>query len=47
VRGPLARVIRSGLLVDADSLPEGAVLLDTRLALTGVGYRGWTVHHAE
>jgi hypothetical protein len=40
-------VIRSGLLVDADSLPEDAVLLDTRLALTGVGDRGRTVHHAE
>ncbi len=28
-------MLRPGLLVDVDSIPDGAVLLDTRLALTG------------
>jgi thiosulfate/3-mercaptopyruvate sulfurtransferase len=28
-------MLRPGLLVDVDSVPEGAVLVDTRLALTG------------
>jgi thiosulfate/3-mercaptopyruvate sulfurtransferase len=39
-------MLRPGLLVDADSIPDGAVLVDTRLALTGpTGHERYDAGH--